>query len=576
MNQPLEDRKIHSGARYGPFALLCIPHLLLVYRYWFLTDDAFISFRYARNLIEGHGLRYNLGPQPPVEGYSNFLWVLVGALFEWLSWDPTFWMLLVSAACGVVLLWRVYEALTRRLEVAVPAAWLATLALGCFPPMALWATSGLETMPFALLFFLVFELLILRKDAPAGVAAGCCGLLLALIRIEGVAWMAVLFLIALPARRPSSWRALRPFAACLLIVGLGYAAYFSWRYHYYGLLWPNTLYAKATLDGPRLMRGISYVTSFALNFLTALLILPGSLRALFRKDRAVSLPVAALAWAFPTYAVVVTGDWMAMGRLLVPSFAFTTILCAWLLDDVWRRGKTARWMAATATMAGIVLALLPGWNVLLVPRTWLEQYHFRLAGQPTVTEFESWQLHVRHTRLATARGKALRSYVAQRLPVDQQASFVTGAIGANGYYSNLFIYDKYGLVTPEVGRRPLDGDEELSRAAGHDKYVSTDYFLKYQPTILVARVVRDRDARRAADELEQYARKTWSHTEEALLRERYAPDFARMPTTGGSDAPEYVFTLTRLKPGVQSQEARSAFFARLQKLRTEGHLPAPD
>ena len=41
---------------------------------WFLTDDAFISFRYARNLLEGHGLVFNPGER--VEGYSNFLWVL--------------------------------------------------------------------------------------------------------------------------------------------------------------------------------------------------------------------------------------------------------------------------------------------------------------------------------------------------------------------------------------------------------------------------------------------------------------------------------------------------------------------
>ena len=35
---------------------------------WFLTDDAFISFRYVRNLLEGHGLVFNAGecvPKPP-------------------------------------------------------------------------------------------------------------------------------------------------------------------------------------------------------------------------------------------------------------------------------------------------------------------------------------------------------------------------------------------------------------------------------------------------------------------------------------------------------------------------------
>ncbi|MGB5702608.1 MAG: hypothetical protein WBM48_07315, partial [Polyangiales bacterium] len=37
-------------------------------------DDAFISLRYAQRLLEGHGLTWTDGP--PVEGYSNLLWVL--------------------------------------------------------------------------------------------------------------------------------------------------------------------------------------------------------------------------------------------------------------------------------------------------------------------------------------------------------------------------------------------------------------------------------------------------------------------------------------------------------------------
>src|SRR3954452_23840444 len=40
-----------------------------------LFDDAMISMRYARNLVEGHGLLWNPG-QPAVEGYSNTLWTL--------------------------------------------------------------------------------------------------------------------------------------------------------------------------------------------------------------------------------------------------------------------------------------------------------------------------------------------------------------------------------------------------------------------------------------------------------------------------------------------------------------------
>ena len=44
--------------------------------YWFLCDDAFISFRYARNLSEGYGLVFNPGFER-VEGYTNFSWVVL-------------------------------------------------------------------------------------------------------------------------------------------------------------------------------------------------------------------------------------------------------------------------------------------------------------------------------------------------------------------------------------------------------------------------------------------------------------------------------------------------------------------
>lgn len=47
-------------------ALLC----LHAFRYDFVADDTFIGLRYARNLLAGDGLVYNVGDQ--VEGYTTF------------------------------------------------------------------------------------------------------------------------------------------------------------------------------------------------------------------------------------------------------------------------------------------------------------------------------------------------------------------------------------------------------------------------------------------------------------------------------------------------------------------------
>src|SRR5262245_20357710 len=46
-------------------------------RYFWIDDDEMISMRYARNLVDGHGLVWNAGE--PVEGYTNPLWTLIMA-----------------------------------------------------------------------------------------------------------------------------------------------------------------------------------------------------------------------------------------------------------------------------------------------------------------------------------------------------------------------------------------------------------------------------------------------------------------------------------------------------------------
>src|SRR5512143_1281620 len=67
------DRGWWLAAAVVPTLALLLAHGLY---YRFLTDDAFISFRYARHLAMGQGLVFNPGGER-VEGYSNFLWVLI-------------------------------------------------------------------------------------------------------------------------------------------------------------------------------------------------------------------------------------------------------------------------------------------------------------------------------------------------------------------------------------------------------------------------------------------------------------------------------------------------------------------
>jgi arabinofuranosyltransferase len=567
-------RSLLRRYRCDVFAALWIPYALLVRHFWFVTDDAFISFRYAQNLVRGYGLRFNLGEHVPVEGYSNFLWVLVCTVFEYFRVNINLWPLLISVACGTVLLWLVFDTLRRRLEVSTAVAALTTLTLGCFPPFALWSTSGMETVPFALLIFVTFERLALRRAGPDGIGGGIAGLLLALIRVEGIAWVVVILIVVIIARRIARQRHLRPLVTCALIVGIGYAIYFGWRCWYFETLLPNTVYAKAELDALRLMRGFNYVLSFALAFITPFLIVPGTVLALRRKRIALGLPIAAMAWAFPAYAVVVTGDFMAMGRFLIPGLPFGTILLAWMLDDLWSVGWTRRGAAIVSTAAIVALGLLPAWNKHVVPAAIRERFRFRFNKPEFDSEYDRWQYQIRNTAEGTKLGQALRSYVAQRSLPDKPPSYVCGGIGAVAYYSDVYIYDSNGLVTPEVARRRLDHAQQL-RSPGHEKWVPAEYFLKDNPTILYALVEEKNDARAIAAACIREARMLREGFADLRLDQRYMIDFARVRMGDANDTPQYIITWTRLTDGTNPRGAWKELEQRVRELLQGNQLPWP-
>ena len=72
----------------------------------FTVDDAFITFRYARNWAEGFGPTYNPGGGP-AEGYTTFLWMLLMTLPHLLRLDVVPFAKIVGMAamlgCGAVI-----------------------------------------------------------------------------------------------------------------------------------------------------------------------------------------------------------------------------------------------------------------------------------------------------------------------------------------------------------------------------------------------------------------------------------------------------------------------------------------
>ncbi|MBN1335633.1 MAG: hypothetical protein JXB39_06705 [Deltaproteobacteria bacterium] len=327
-----------------PAALLLA--LLLRYHAPHLADDAFIAFRYAGYLAAGAGPVWNLG-EPPVEGFSSPLWVLLLADLERLGCPvvPTARVLGVGGAClavpGVVLL-------ARRLGAGPLAAGLGALVAAAVHGLTLWAPSGLETGSVAAL--------------TTWTAAGLAGTsavgwvlpaaLLGLSRPEGPLLTLAAGCLALAGRRGDRARTLI-LVALAVLPALAWAAF---RLGFYGAWLPNTFHAKATGPlGPRLLDGLTYAR-WALA--AALLAVAGwSLRG-----RPAKRALAALGVLLVLLAVVVGGggDWMARHRLLVPVLVPLAGIVAALAAPGVSAGTTRR-RGIAARMAGVFAlgALLP-------------------------------------------------------------------------------------------------------------------------------------------------------------------------------------------------------------------------
>ena len=453
-----------SGAAAG--------YLLLSYKFWWCCDDAFISFRFARNLAEGYGLRYNLGESPPIEGYSNFLWVLVGAAAHAGGGAIEKVLPQLSLLCGIILLVLLWATM-RGYQISALACSCAIFVLALFPPFAVWSSSGLETMPAALCLLSSFHFLFRSKTRRAGFWCGLSSLGLALLRVEGLAW--VLLLLLLGFVYADNRKKLMTAAGISL---LGYAAYFFWRHNYYGAFVANTVVNKVGFDLLMLGRGFKYSALFLLTFFPAILVLPGLYFALKKGWQA--FPAVTMFIALCSFPILVGGDFMAMGRFFVSALPFGALMLAFMLDRLMLR-RNGVLLSAALVAPTVLFNLLAASDNHALPEGLLRHFQFRTNVKTVRSEREGWD----HMRANTQRWSLLGKELA-RLS-DPGDSLVMGAVGSVGYFSSLHIFDRFGLVDSQVARQ--EALPSGQRSPGHDKLVPPSFFLNDKPTYLSAALI---------------------------------------------------------------------------------------
>ena len=196
-------------------------------------DDTFITFRYALNVGDGHGLVYNAGEH--VLGTTTPLWALVlGAAHRLGVALPTAALVLSALAdtAGALLLARLLKRLRYPQAVSVGAAVLFL----CLADVVGLSRSGMETSLFALVLLATLERLAAGRLATAASLAAAS----LTVRPEGVLLLVVVAGWVVATRPPRKTLAFS--AALAAAVAGGWLAFVA---AFYGSPLPQSLVAKA-------------------------------------------------------------------------------------------------------------------------------------------------------------------------------------------------------------------------------------------------------------------------------------------------------------------------------------------
>lgn len=449
MNAAAEARGLPRWASLVLAAALCALYGWNLSTTWFQSDDAFITFRYARNLVDGLGPVWNPGER--VEGYTNFSWMLLMAAGMRLGAAPEVLSNVLGALCGLGVLVAVGLFAARGRGKGALVAWLAVAGLAANRSFVAWCTGGLETMLFALCVFAGVTCALRTPDEPdrAPLGAALWLALGALTRPEGLMFGAltggILLVDRLRGRR--SWRALGAFA---LGFGLPVAAHLLWRRAYYGDWVPNTFHAK--VGGLWLEQGWRYLTYFHDCYHVGWFA-PLALLALASARRREAAWVLFLVAVHTSYVLAVGGDLFEL-RFFVHALPFL----AWLTAEgllVLARGK-----AGTALAAGLAAAWL--WT----QATGLERVEAKRYMLQSIEGIREY------TRVRIEEGRTLRAAIeAGELP--RQLVHCVGGAGAVPYYTGWETVDRRGLNDATIARLPL-GEHGF---IGHEREAPYDYLV---------------------------------------------------------------------------------------------------
>jgi hypothetical protein len=450
-----------------------------------LFDDAHISFRYAKNFVDGHGLVWNVGER--VEGYTNFLWTILIAFFMWFFQVDAPWiglvLSLVAFAANLVVIARLSSTLARDLRPGAVTLPFAALLLAVQDTFSEYGTTGLET-GFASLLVNIGVLLLVEKTSARATFAALVLILAVLTRPDHSLFYAVGSLVVLlshigsvfGARREgvrAMWRAgvdvMAAYAAPFTI----YLVYLAWKFSFYGSIVPNTYYTKSAnlsywSQGEIYGRVFLLQSHFWVVLPVFLVVVPFAFRASDKTRRFVLFALPSTI-AYIIYVWKIGGDFMH-GRFYVTLLPLVVVGALLAPEVLPRRAVVARLTPGVA-LASLVFVLGNALPFFVDGNGYRKVRWYIVAERLFYPVKQFAPLIVDHDM--EAAGRAFGALADKGI----RPTIATTGIGLVGYHSNLELIDLMGLTDATVAHTKLHGRSR----PGHEKRAPHEYLVKRSP-----------------------------------------------------------------------------------------------
>lgn len=429
----------YTRLQQSALVLLIICFGVLLYLTAWVADDAYITFRSIDNFVRGYGLRWNITER--VQTFTHPLWLLVITGFYWLSGEPYYTSLALSATFSLLAV-SIYVVLLSR---TYCLALVAAAALILSKAFVDYSTSGLEN-PLSHLLVGLFCWLYLRwPDRRLGWLPLVVSIA-ALNRLDTLVSLLPPLLYAV--KQHTSRKTIYHFTA-------GFLPLLAWEIFslvYYGFFMPNTALAKLNVDLPRdelLRQGMYYLLdSLQRDPLTLFVIVSATVVALVsRSTKSLYLQAGVLLHLF--YTLWAGGDFMS-GRFMTLPFliSLATLITNPLLATTW----------ASVSLLGLILVL--GLSSPLAPLYSNQLYQTTLSDIRThhgVADERGYYYPTTGLAIIKGAGKPVHPWVKEgQTAADRDHVVVRRSIGLFGYYAgpHVHVLDVYALGDPLLARLP--------------------------------------------------------------------------------------------------------------------------